>query len=58
MTGSAIPVVFCNGTHTIHTRETHEVQKGFEITGADSVELTVDKPSPLLTYAISWMPPD
>ncbi|WP_209405795.1 hypothetical protein [Pseudozobellia sp. WGM2] len=58
LSGKPYPVCFVSGTHTIHIKETEIIQNGFEYEFDKKATLRVKDPTPGLTYAISWMPPD
>ena len=58
MSGKPFPVVFCNGTYTLHNKETKIVSENFEMDNDKMATLKIEDPTPGLTYAISWMPPD
>jgi hypothetical protein len=58
LSGKPYPVCFISGTHTIHIKETEIIKDGFEYEFDKKAILKIKDPTPGLTYAISWMPPD
>lgn len=58
LSGKPFPVCFVSGTHTIHIKETEIIKDGFSYEFDKKAILKIKDPTPGLTYAISWMPPD